>query len=62
MAYLKGLSDGTLKRRSMDWCYHTYITENTEQVSAETIFNSFYDEGKDYDYKQEPKDSKAGKL
>jgi len=62
MDYLKGLSDGKFKRRRMDWFYHPYITENTEQVTVETIFNSFYNEGKDYDYRQEPENNNAGKL
>lgn len=63
MSYLELLIEGKLNREPMDRYCHPHITENTEQLTAKTIFDSLYNEGNDYNYTQEPTDfKKAGKL
>jgi len=62
MIYLDRLSSGEIDLTHMPWYYNPYVPEKNEQVTAKTIFDSWYGEGEGYNYNREPENTNAGKL
>jgi len=61
MEYLDGVIGGNVNLTDKCWYYNLYISDNGVQVTAETIFNSMYRDGKNYDYKIESEYKFTGK-
>jgi len=63
MHYLKLWIGGKVIQPHIDTNYHIYESKSTEEVTAKTIFFSWYDEGEFFNYNQESNDyNKTGKL
>jgi len=61
MNCLNAIIDGQIDPPQDDEHCYTYVLPGAERVTANTIFDLWYQEGADYDYTQEPNNRDAGK-